>query len=338
LGFDEPSLFIARRTLHDIDKLRIWTANPDEVADSDTIQPWIIAATDVEPLLNTWLGKRPMARLTTLELPEAGDAPFESGALFATPLATDAGPAQLDGLERTMTHSLTHAWLQAQPPFRPPWLNEGLAYFMTTLWIEKQHGRDVALRMLDGGLGALAIAEPESPGAGDGDPLVSAVQPAYARTKAAYVFWMLRDVVGDGTLAKVLSNELKGNDPAAVTANFEEQLKLVAKDRDLGWFFRDWIDADHGLPDLSIAGFYPTPSATPGSWIVAVDIANTGYAAAQVKLTIRSESNSVSERVLVPARGKVTPRILILGKPEAVQVNDGTVPESQATMHVKNLE
>ncbi len=339
LGFDEPSLFLARRTLHNIDKLRVWTVNPDEVADADTIQPWTIAATDVEPLLIQWLGRRSTARLTILELPEAGDAPFESGALLATPLASDAGPAQLDGLERTLAHALTHAWIQAQSPaVRPPWLNEGLANFMATLWVEKQHGRDVALRVLDAGLGALAIAEPESPGAGDGDPLVNAVQPAYARTKATYVFWMLRDLIGDGPLATALSRELKGADPAAVNANFEEQLRDAAKDKELTWFFKDWIDADHGLPDLSITGFFPNQASTPGSWIVAVDITNKGYSAAQVKLTVRSDSSSISQRVLVPARGKVTPRILLLGKPEAVQVNDGTVPETQATVHVKTLE
>lgn len=339
LGFDEPSLFLARRTLHNIDKLRVWTVNPDEVADADTIQPWVIAASDVEPLLIQWLGHRPTARLTILELPDAGDAPFESGALLATPLATDAGPAQLDGLERTLAHALTHAWIQAQSPaVRPPWLSEGLANFMATLWVEKQHGRDVALRVIDSGLGALAIAEPESPGAGDGDPLVNAVQPAYARTKATYVFWMLRDLIGDGPLATALSSELKGADAAAVNASFEEQLKLAAKDKDLTWFFKDWIDADHGLPDLSITGFFPNQASTPGSWIVAVDITNKGYAAAQVKLTVRSDSSSVSQRVLVPARGKVTPRILLLGKPETVQVNDGTIPETQATVHVKTLE
>jgi hypothetical protein len=30
-------------------------------------------------------------------------------------------------------------------------------------------------------------------------------------------------------------------------------------------------------------------------------------------------------------------RLLILGKPTAVQVNDGTVPEAQATVHITKL-
>jgi hypothetical protein len=42
--------------------------------------------------------------------------------------------------------------------------------------------------------------------------------------------------------------------------------------------------------------------------------------------------------VLVPARGKVTVRILIQGKPTEVQANDGTVPETQASVHITRLE
>jgi hypothetical protein len=41
---------------------------------------------------------------------------------------------------------------------------------------------------------------------------------------------------------------------------------------------------------------------------------------------------------LVPARGRVTERILILGKPTEVQANDGTVPETGASVHVTNLD
>jgi hypothetical protein len=339
LGFDEPSLFVAQRSLHEIGKLRLWTANPDEVAVTDTIQPWTIAAEDVEPFLIDWLGERPTARLTILELPEAKDALFESGALLVTPLATDAGPAQLDGLETALVHSLTHTWIQAESPApRPLWLSEGLANFIASLWLEKQHGRDAALRLLEGGRGALAIAEPESPGSSDGDPLVAAVQPAYTRTKSTYVFWMLRDMIGDGPLATALRTPLKGSDAAAVNASFEEQLKQAAGAKDLGWFFKDWIDTDKGLPDLSITSFFPSKASTPGSWLVSVDIANTGYVAAQVKVTVRSGTNQESERVLVPARGKVTPRLLILGKPLEVQVNDGTVAETEATVHVKTME
>jgi hypothetical protein len=41
---------------------------------------------------------------------------------------------------------------------------------------------------------------------------------------------------------------------------------------------------------------------------------------------------------VVPARGEAVQRVLIQGKPIEVQVNDGTVPETQASVHVTKLD
>jgi hypothetical protein len=71
--------------------------------------------------------------------------------------------------------------------------------------------------------------------------------------------------------------------------------------------------------------------------LVAVNVVNRGYASVEVPVTVRSDSNSVTQRVLVPARGKTTQRLLIEGKPTEVQVNDGTVPEVQASVHLTKL-
>jgi hypothetical protein len=46
----------------------------------------------------------------------------------------------------------------------------------------------------------------------------------------------------------------------------------------------------------------------------------------------------VTQRVLVPAHGKAVQRILLQGKPNEVQVNDGTVPETQSSIRVKSLD
>jgi len=56
-----------------------------------------------------------------------------------------------------------------------------------------------------------------------------------------------------------------------------------------------------------------------------------------VPVTVRNPDTSVTQRVLVPARGKATQRILIQGRPTEVQANDGTVPETEASVHVRNL-
>ena len=67
-------------------------------------------------------------------------------------------------------------------------------------------------------------------------------------------------------------------------------------------------------------------------------MANNGYAAAEVPVTVRSGTNSVTQRVLVPARGNAAPHLLILGKPTEVQVNDGTIPETEASVHITKLD
>jgi hypothetical protein len=329
LGFEAPSLFVAIRTPHPGTNLTAWTLPEDDVA----VQFWTTAATAVTPFLQGWLGQQPRSQLTLLDLPDPEDLPFEAGALLAAPLhETKANPDALNGV---LVHALTHAWLQSpQPP--PAWLNEGVASFMGTLWAEKQHGREAALGSLEADRVALALAEPESPGQSAGQPLAQAISPVYYRTKAAYVFWMLRDLIGN----PALSAALKNYNPAA-SSSFEKLLKASASHPDLDWFFADWIDADKGLPDLSIQGVFPT-TASAGNWLVAVNIANAGYAAAEVPVTVRSgtgsEARAVTQRVRIPARGKLVQRILIQGKPTEVQVNDGTVPETQASIHITRLD
>jgi hypothetical protein len=264
------------------------------------------------------------------------------------------------------------------------------------LWVEKQHGRDAALRILDADRAALALAEPASPGLSPGQPLASAISPVYYRTKAAYVLWMLRDLAGDPALSAALRAYYPANDKfdsgsalykdtasqvaenqslvsghdfsradnaankagalapegsssgnpsaipsASVPTPFEKLLEASEAHPDLAWFFADWVDADKGLPDLSIEGVFPT-TASAGNWLVAVSVANAGYAAAEVPVMVRSgsgsDARSVTQRLRVPARGKVTARILIQGKPTEVQVNDGSVPETQASVHVTKLD
>lgn len=327
LGFEAPSLFVATRKAHSATNLTAWTTPDNDI----NVQLWIDAATRVTPFLQSWLGQRPRAQLTLLDLPDAQDAPFETGALLATSLK-DASPDTLNGI---LAHALTHAWMQSPRA----WLSEGVAHFMGTLWIEKQQGREKALSALESGRPALAIAEPSSPGVSPGQPLADATSPVYYRTKAAYVLWMLRDIAGDATL----SAALRAYDPAkdvgktTVPSLFEQLLEQAGPRANLKWFFADWVDADKGLPDLNVDSVFPSTEKA-GNWLVAVNVSNAGYATAEVPVTVRTESTTVTQRVRVPGQGKAVQRILIQGKPVEVQVNDGTVPETQASLHVTHLE
>jgi hypothetical protein len=414
LGFEAPSLFLAIRTPKTAPNTSLWLLPDDEPA----LQPWSDAASAVTPFLETWLGHHPRSPLTILDLPDAQDAPYETGSLLAAPIR----PASQDQLTGVLAHALTHAWVQSPRA----WLNEGLATFIGTLWTEKQHGRDQALETLESARPALALAEPVSPGESPGQPLAQAISPIYYRTKAAYVFWMLRSTLGDPALSAALraynptadlvpanaqnTASASGSNPAQTSPSpgqFEKLLEQASlgqsassqlppagsgesssvqtaeaqssssssnssqpnpsesnpaqpnpdepepaaeppADRPgttsqsvtgstLSAFFADWVTADKGLLDLSIASVFPVPEKA-GTWLVTVNLANNGYASAQVPVTIRSTTNTVTQRIFIPARGAASPHLLITGKPTEVQVNDGTVPETQATIHITRLD
>jgi hypothetical protein len=324
LGFEAPSLFLADRTSHAATNTTLWTRPESEA----NIKVWANAAADVTPFLQGWLGMKPRSQLTILELPEDGDIPFETGAMLATPVR-NAAPEVLEGV---LAHALTHAWVMSPRA----WLSEGVAHFMGTLWIEKQQGRERALATLDNARSALALAEPESPGASDGQPLVSCISPVYYRTKAAYVFWMLRDLVGDPTL----SAALRAYDPAKDTASdsFEKLIEQAGQRKSMTWFFNDWVYADKGLPDLAIDSVFFSPASVPGSYLVAVNLSNNGYAAVEAPVQVISGTTSVTQRVMLQAHSKSVQRILLQSTPTEVRLNDGAIPETQATIHSKTLD
>ena len=323
LGFETPSLFLAQRKEHKGALLTAWSTEENDI----NAEAWIDGSINVRTFVEFWLGSHPRSKLTLLDLPDPDDAPFETGTVIVAPLSN---PPE-ERMDRVLVHALAHSYTQAgnNPP--PAWLGEGLANFMETLWVEHRQGRDKALEMLEADRTALALAEPQSPGSEAGQPLDKAYEPVFYRTKAAYVFWMLRDLVGDDALQAALSGYApQPNQPASTT--LLHLLRGAGVTRDLSWFFADWVDADKGLPDLSIVEVFPH-AAQGGSVLVAVNVRNMGYAACEVPVTVHTAKGSQTERVFVPARGHAVQRILVLGQPTSVQVNDGVVPETEASVH-----
>jgi hypothetical protein len=317
VGFASPSLFLLRRTAKEGEGLKVFARTEDV----DNAQAYISAAALVAPLIHRWLGNEARGALNIVDLPEHGDAPFEDqGTLFADVQGTE--PSRLTD---ALIHSLTHVY------FRSPysWLDEGVPSFMTSLWLEQNRGREIAIQQLDNNRGALSLAEPSSQTT-DGEALLAARDPVYYRTKATYVFWMLRDLVGDEALGRALHSYQPGSDTAGTGF---EQVAERASGKDLKWFFEDWVYHDHGLPDFSIAGVYPNKASVPGSYIVSVDVANSGTAEAQVPVSVSSATATVTEWLRIPARSSVSHRFVLQGQPEEVAVNDGTVPEVETSIH-----
>ena len=71
-------------------------------------------------------------------------------------LFTNVHSAEPYKLGDTLIHSLTHLYFRS--PY--PWLQEGVASFMGSLWLEQNQGKDAAIQQLDNSRGALSLAEP----------------------------------------------------------------------------------------------------------------------------------------------------------------------------------
>jgi hypothetical protein len=324
LGLASPSLFLLTRTAREGNGVKVF-ARTEDVANA---QAYLSAASIVAPLVNRWLGTEPRGALNIVDLPEGEDAPFEDGeVLFANVQATEPGK-----LTDVLIHSLTHLYFRSSYA----WLQEGVPSFMGSLWQEQNHGRDVAIQQMDNTRGALSLAEPgDAASTGiDRQALLVARDPVYYRTKATYVLWMLRDLAGDNALARALRAYQPGSDTAGT--GFEQVLEQ-ASGKDLKWFFDDWVYHDRGLPDLSIAGVFPNKASVPGSYIVAVDVANSGTAEAQVPVSVSSGTATVTEMLRIPAKSRVSHRFVLQGQPEEVAVNDGTVPEVEASVHKQTV-
>ncbi len=289
-------------------------------------QSYMTAASILSSQMADWLGAKVKTELSVLDPAEAQDSPFEERSLLVTNIA-NVDPKRLLG---PMSHALTHAYFQSPRP----WLEEGAAQFMASVWTEHQDGRDTAIAQMDNQRGALSLAETADPVQDPGQPLVAAHDPVFYRTKAQYVFWMLRGIVGD----KPLAAALKQYDAAADTSpEYFERLLERTSGQKLDWFFEDWVDRDRGLPDLAIEAITPSKGSEEDTYIVAVTVSNSGTAVADVPVTISSADATVTERMRIEAKGRATRRFLVHGRPQQVQVNDGTTPEIEASVHRKDI-
>lgn len=327
LGFAAPSILLADWPSTRGNGLTVFARSEDQ-ADAQAL---ISSAKTVQPLVAQWLGTKAKSPVTVIDLPEAGDLTWEQGPLLVTAITRQ----KPDDYSEMLTHALAHAYFNSSRE----WLNEGVATFVETLWIEHATDRDHALARLESQRGALALAEPATPGDSPGEDLLHASDPIYYRTKAAYVLWMLREMVGDKQLAAALTAY---NPAADVTPDYFEKLVEGAPGlhtgKDLQWFFDNWVYHDRGLPDLSIAAFHATPSPNhQGLFMAAIDIMNSGFAEVEVPVTVRSANSTLTERVLLPGNTRTAHRMLVQGMPDQVIVNDGATPEVEADVHERDI-
>ena len=286
-------------------------------------------ATDkVVPLITNWFGP-PRAKAEVVELPDSAAVPFESGNLLLTPLGDDLKRAQI-----SLLHALTHSAFTSSRP----WIHEGLAHFMQALYLEQTSGRQAALDYMGLHRSAFLDADrpdfaPRSEDAIDHSLLNTASEELY-RGKAMYVWWMLRDMVGEPALKKALAgyHPVQDKEPS-----YLPRLIAAQTQRDLEWFFDDWVYRDRGLPDFRVASAFPRKMLTEG-YMVTVTVENWGGAGAEVPVTVRFDGGEVTKRLEVRGKNKGVIRMEVPTAPREVVVNDSSVPESDTANNTFKIQ
>jgi len=264
-----------------------------------------------------WFGK-PSAPIAVADFADANSAPFESGTLLMASMA--AADSKLAGIN--LVHELVHS---AMPASRP-WVYEGLAHFAEALYRQDQGGRQAALDFLGIHRSAFVDSEKEvaaSTGKNEGQPLASTFDETYYRSKAAYVWWMLRDMVGDAALKRAIGNYRAAEDR---DPKYVEKLVEAAAKRDLGWFFDDWVYRDRGLPDFRVQSVHPWQTEK-GVQIVTVTLENRGDAGAEIPFRVIFAGGEIMTRLEVRARSTATTRVETPSVATQIVVNDGSVPQ-----------
>lgn len=281
------------------------------------------------PFINEWFGT-PREKARAADLPDLDAAPFESGALLVAPLA--GIDPKLTGL--AAVHQLTHASFSSSRP----WIEEGVAHFAQAVYLEQQKGRQAALDYM--GIHRSAFTEAEKPTSTPrpeeavNRSLINTSSEELYRSKAMYVWWMLRDMLGDAALKKAFAvyHPEQDNDPSYMPRLIQAQTQ-----RDLEWFFDDWVYRDRGLPDFKVESAFSRKTLGE-AYIVTIIVDNSSAAGAEVPVMLKFTGGEVSKRLDVRGKSKSVVRFEVPAPPEEVIVNDGSVPESDTTNNTFKIE
>ncbi len=327
LGFAPLSFFVMSAAHEGVSGLDIYSRADNEAAAS-TYQN---VFQQTRTLVEQWLGTHPKRPVVLVDLPNRDDLPFEERNILFLPLKEGIDS---DTIDPVMAHMLGHAYFVS----RRVWLDEGVAQFMTLLWIEQRAGLTTAIDQMDSHRAALAIAETTDPGVNPGQSLIEAWSDIYYRDKATDVLWMLRNIVGDEALGKALQAYIPANDHEP---SYFQMLLQKSSNKDLERFFDDWVYRDTGLPDLHIVSAYWRPILNKNSsgknYLVSVDVQNNSFCAAEVPVTVASAFSTQTRSLLIPAHSSAALRMLMDSKPAQAVVNDGSVPESESSHHEQTV-
>jgi hypothetical protein len=293
---------------------------PDQV---DVARAYADSAEEAERVLADWFG--PLKNKPQMvALPDPSAAPFESGNLLLAPLRPISNQARQLLLARALVHG------SIVSPRK--WISEGLARFGQALVRERQTGRVDANEFLAQVLPALirieraAASAPDAANRAERDSLINTNDELLYRGKAAYVWWMLRDIVGDAALTKAIAAYRPEQDRDAAYMQQLIEAQFTPR-RNLQAFFDSWVYRDYGLPDLRIDATNARQTVE-NTYVVSVTVENLTRVWVETQVVVRdAKGNARLARLQVPGNAKNTTRIAFQGVPVIAEVNDGSVPE-----------
>ena len=324
LGLSVPAFVVANYGVVDRPAITVYNLPEHAVA----AEAYAEAAEKTTALITEWFGPS-RRKAETADLADSNAAPFESGSLLLTPLTV--ADTKLAGL--VAAHQLAHASFYSSRP----WIDEGLAHFAQALYLEQQRGRQTALDYM--GLHRSAFSEAEKPTAAPKSDdevarsLVNTSNEELYRSKAMYVWWMLRDMVGEQALKKAFAayHPEQDKEPSYMPHLIQSQTQ-----RDLEWFFDDWVYRDRGLPDLKVESAFSRKTAS--GYLLTITVDNLGGAGAEVPLTVEFAGGEIGRRLEVRAKSKAVIRVETSAAPIEIVVNDGSVPESDISNNTFKIE
>jgi hypothetical protein len=270
-----------------------WTANPQYVYEGGMVGNTAIHALFL-PTDTNWAGHAVQRTARAMEFMESVFGPYPYPQITNVHRVEGGGGTEFPMMimdassdEGLIVHEIAHQWahgILGNNEWKDGWLDEGMASFLGYLYGEAAGRRPEYGRILqpvarfDTISGILPIATPSAAF----KDMQTYSQMTY--TKAAMVFHMLRDVIGEQAFRAGMKRYYEKNKLQHVD---EEDFKVAmeeASKQDLDWFFQQWLHTNHTL-DYAIAGA-TTAQQPNGTWRTRVDVTRQGQAWMPVSLKV----------------------------------------------------
>lgn len=341
--------------------------------DTSLARDYAAAAEANDPILKQWLGE-PAGSTRIIELADPDANPYQSGATLFTPLRSAKNadvqimlaPAQVaaqfhsprrwieEGLQRFLQTVLVEdrsgrksalqfldqyrqALAEAEAANHPASggsTSEQSATASNNGGTSKSGSAKNASASTVKTPGNATPAQAAAASASTDNSLLSTNDEVYLRGKGGFVFWMLRDMLGDDALQHTLAAYQGASD--VDPTYLQKLLQSNSQQHDLEWFFDDWVYRDRGLPEFKVASVYARPllAEQAKTFFVTVNLTNQGGASAEVPVLVQTPSGERPLRILVKAHETNAGRMEVPIAPATVTVNDGSVPEANVSDNV----